>query len=273
MITYDSHLHTSFSTDSDTPMEHIVQQAIRNHLEGITFTDHMDYHFPLCDDWNDDTPFQFDTELYFDSINKYKKTYSDQICIYTGVEIGLKEDARKENERLCSNGVFDYVIGSIHLIQNMDPYYSKYWESFEERKALLLYFETTLNNLQNLGNIKIDTLGHLDYIVRYAPSGYRLYSYHKFSDVIDAILDELIKRDLCLEINTAGYKKGDMPNPNVDILRRYRDMGGQWITFGSDAHTTEWVGYRFNDAKRVAAEAGFDHYVHFEQRKPVIHTF
>lgn len=277
MITYDSHVHTSFSTDSDTPMESMVLQGIENGLEGITFTDHMDYHFPLKYNWgkaDGGAPFTFDVERYFSAISELKKKYEDKIALYYGVEIGLKKDAWEENRILSQNKVFDYIIGSIHLVNDIDPYYPEYWETFEEKEGILRYFETTYQNLNELGDVHIDALGHLDYIVRYSPSGYKKYSYQMFSDIIDEILRILVQKEISLEINTSGYKNGSpMPNPHEDIIRRYKDMGGQWITFGSDAHTTDLLSKRFADAGKLAKNTGFDSYTTFINHKPVFHKF
>ncbi len=269
MIQYDSHIHTSFSTDSETAMEEMIQQGITNKLAGITFTDHMDYEFPNTYDWDCPDgfpPFTFDFDKYVATIQKYKNKYQDQIQIYTGVEIGLKKDAYEKNVQLSKHPALDYRIGSIHLIDNLDPYYPEYWESVNETRALEKYFETTLNCINNLGEIQIDTMGHLDYIVRYAPSGYKLYSYHNFSDVIDEILRKLIEREIALEVNTSGYKNGGtMPNPNGDVIRRYKDLGGECITFGSDAHTPEQLSKYFDDAGKLVWDAGFRRYVTFEK--------
>lgn len=278
MIAYDSHVHTSFSTDSETPMEHMVLQGIQNGLEGITFTDHMDYHFPLTyRNWQAPggmPPFTFDVDRYISCISELREKYRGKIALFYGVETGLKKDAWEDNLTLSKNPSFDYIIGSIHLVDDMDPYYPEYWEAFEEKKGLLRYFETTYENLRSLGEFKIDTLGHLDYIVRYSPSGYKLYSYHLFSDIIDEILKLLIGQEISLEINTSGYKNGGpMPNPCEKIIRRYKELGGERITFGSDAHTTDLLSGRFTDAEKIVKNTGFRYYTTFVKRKPVFHTF
>lgn len=277
MILYDSHIHTSFSTDSDTPMESMIGRGITNKLKGITFTDHMDYNFPTKYNWDlkdNKAPFTFDVEKYLLQISDLKDKYKEQIDIFYGVEIGLKSDVIKDNIKLSNDPRFDYVIGSTHLVDDMDPYYPEYWESFEEKKGLRHYFETTLENLKTLGEIHIDTLGHLDYIVRYSPSGYNLYSYQMFSEVIDEILSVLIDKGISLEINTSGYKNGgSMPNPCEDIIRRYHDIGGELITFGSDAHTTDALAKHFKDAEELVKKTGFDFHTTFINHKPVFHKF
>lgn len=277
MIICDSHVHTEFSTDSETKMEDMVTAAINSKLQAITFTDHMDYFFPEKYSWNtpDGMPaFTFDLESYFEKIQSLKEIHKEKIEIRCGVEVGLKNQAQEKNRQLCSNPKLDYVIGSTHLVEDIDPYDSEYWEAFEEKQGLLKYFETTLMNLNSLEDIHIDSLGHLDYIVRYAPSGYKLYSYQAFSDIIDAILQILIERQIALEVNTSGYRNGSsMPNPEEKIIRRYQDMGGELIVFGSDAHTTDRLAKDFDRAEKLVRAAGFDHYVTFRQRKPVYHSF
>lgn len=296
MIYYDSHVHTAFSTDSDTPMEQMVKQAIRTGLRGITFTDHMDYNFPLeysKDSTPDCSPFTFDLEQYLTQLHQLEQTYGSEVQLYRGVEIGLKPDAVEKNIELSRDKRLDYIIGSIHLVDDMDPYFPQYWESFGEKNGITAYFETALQNVQHTYSasaffhsdersssgkndtfVLIDTFGHLDYIVRYAPSGYRFYSYRMYADLIDEILRVIVDRGISLEVNTSGYKNGGaMPNPNEDIIRRYRELGGERITFGSDAHTADLVAGRFPDAEKIVRNAGFDHYTTFIGHKPTFHKF
>lgn len=276
MIYYDSHIHTAFSTDSDTPMEQMVRQGIQNGLRGLTFTDHMDYHFPPQYDWDTTEscpPFTFDMDSYTGQIRVLQEAYKNDIRIYCGVEIGLKKDAVDDNVKLSHDERLDYCIGSIHLVDDMDPYDIKFWEAFEEKEAFTKYFGATLENLK-AEEIHLDTLGHLDYIVRYAPSGYQIYSYRKFADVIDEILRRIIDRGMSLEVNTSGYKNGSpMPNPHADIIVRYRELGGELITFGSDAHVTPLLSGRFTEAETLVKNAGFAYYTTFVNHKPAFHSF
>ena len=84
MVYYDSHVHTAFSTDSDTQMEQMVLQGIQNGLHGLTFTDHMDYHFPQNGNWDageSHPPFTFDLDAYFPQVKKLQEKYKDTIKI------------------------------------------------------------------------------------------------------------------------------------------------------------------------------------------------
>lgn len=277
MIEYDAHMHTQFSTDSEEPMEKMIQASIQCKLRGITFTDHMDYRFPTTYDWQleaGEKPFQFDFEKYRETIASLREKYKDQIEIHTGVEIGLKSDAYEDNVALSKRSDLEYCIGSIHLIENMDPYYPDFWEAYGEENGLKRYFETTYEQLRNLGEIRIDTVGHLDYITRYLPSGYAFYQYEKYAELIDEILKIIIERNLILEINTSGYKNGGtMPNPCFEIIKRFRELGGENIIFGSDAHDISRVAADFERAATLAEKAGFRGYLSVEDHVRQFHSF
>lgn len=277
MIEYDAHMHTQFSTDSEEPMEKMIQASIQCKLRGITFTDHMDYRFPTTYDWQleaGEKPFQFDFEKYRDTIASLREKYKDQIEIHTGVEIGLKSDAYEDNIALSKRSDLEYCIGSIHLIENMDPYYPDFWEAYGEENGLKRYFETTYEQLQNLGEIRIDTVGHLDYITRYLPSGYAFYRYEKYAELIDEILKIILDRNIILEINTSGYKNGGtMPNPCFEIIKRFRELGGENIIFGSDAHDISRVAADFERAATLAEKAGFRGYLSVEDHVRQFHSF
>lgn len=95
-----------------------------------------------------------------------------------------------------------------------------------------------------------------------------------YAELIDEILRVIVTREISLEVNTSGYKNGGtMPNPNEDIIRRYRELGGESVTFGSDAHTAGLLAARFADAETIVRNAGFDHYVTFTGHKPTFHKF
>lgn len=83
--------------------------------------------------------------------------------------------------------------------------------------------------------------GHLDYIARYIPANSYTYDWHDFNDLICIILKTIIEQGKGIEINTAGLKYGmPEPNPCLDIVKIYHDLGGEIITVGSDAHEVKF---------------------------------
>ena len=100
IIHSDNHVHTYFSTDSDTPMEDMLKNAIEKEFSSICFTDHMDYNFPS----EGDTPeFLLDIEPYFEEMKRLSEKYGDRIKIRRGIELGLKKTALTNVFRLPKN--------------------------------------------------------------------------------------------------------------------------------------------------------------------------
>ena len=149
----------------------------------------------------------------------------------------------------------------------MDPYYPEYWQGKTEYQATHRYFEYILETLGAFDDI--DVYGHIDYVVRYGPTQAENYSYAKYKEILDEILKTLISKNIGLELNTAGLKYGlGFAHPHTDVLKRYRELGGEIITIGSDAHKPEHLAYDFSKVPDILKEAGFDYYTIFKNRTP-----
>lgn len=275
IIHSDNHVHTYFSTDSDTPMEDMLKTAIEKGFSSICFTDHMDYNFPSDGDTHE---FLLDVEPYFEEMKRLSEKYGDRIKIRRGIELGLKKDCLDKCISLTKEYPFDFVIGSTHLVDNIDPYYDTFWSDTPEKSGILRYYETTLNNV-NLG-ADFDVYGHIDYIIRYTPKMKQLKSQglsddtyinrltSDSMDIIEQILKTLIYNGKGIEINTAGFKYGlGHPNPHEKILKLYCELGGEIITIGSDAHECKHLAYDFEKVPEILKKCGFRYYSEFTGRK------
>ena len=265
MIHSDCHMHSSISSDSEAQMEDMIKGAVEKHLNTICFTEHMDYNFP--DNYEYD--FQFDPEEYFDKINELADKYSEYITVLKGVEIGLMPGTEEKYAGLLRDYQWDYVIGSTHIISSVDPYYPEYWEGQDEKTCIKRYFDTVYENIVSFSGF--DSLGHLDYIIRYAPhknSGFHISDY---KDIIDKILRFIINNNIALEINSSGYRAGlDEPNPCKDIIQRYIELGGNLYTFGSDAHDPGYIAGYFEHVCRLMESMGIHKYYIYKQRRPFL---
>lgn len=262
MIHSDYHMHCSFSADSDSPMESMIEQSIARGLTSICFTDHQDWDIQYID-----MDFTFDTEAYLPEFFRCREKYRDQIQVLLGVELGLQPHLRDRIRDYIAKYPFDFIIGSSHAAHGVDPYQKCFFEGRSEREAYLEYFTSIEENLQVHEGFQV--YGHLDYAVRYGPNQNRDYSYEAYADVLDAILKQLIQKGIGIEINTSGFKYGlDQPHPHPGILKRYRELGGEIITVGSDAHCPEHIAYEFERAKQVLLAAGYRYYTVFRERKP-----
>lgn len=259
---WDQHMHCNFSGDSDANPEDMIKSAIEKNLSGICFTDHLDFDFP-----EEPNVFLLDYDNYFSTLRELKDKYSNKISVNIGVEMGLQTHVIDMNNEIAQKYPFDFIIGSSHVVNHMDPYYPEFFQGKSEDEAYLEYFESVLNNVNT--NAIFDVYGHIDYVVRYGPNKNQFYSYEKFWDIIDEILKVIISKGRGIEINTGGFKYGlGHPNPTEDIIRRYKELGGEIITFGADAHEPNNIGYEFNRIPSMLKECGFDYYTVFKNRKP-----
>lgn len=262
MIICDFHNHTIFSADSDTTPEKMIERAIELGLQYFCMTDHMDLDFPY-----EEFDFTFDVPAYLKEHEELRGRYGDRITLLSGIELGLQPGLRKDLTKLLADYKFDFVIGSSHIVDRLDPYFPEYWQNRSEESGILRYFETILENVADFDDI--DVYGHIDYIVRYAPNKATHYSYRKYGEILEEILKTLISKNIGLEINTAGFKYGlGFPNPHMDILKRYRELGGEIITVGSDGHVPEHLAYDFHKVPEILKTCGFDYYTIFKERKP-----
>ena len=147
-----------------------------------------------------------------------------------------------------------------------DPYDDAFWKERSVDETCEAYFKSIIDNIKSYKNF--DTYGHIDYIIRYAPEKNKNYTYHKFADVLDDVLKTIIHNNIALEVNTAGYKYGlGQPNPQTDILQRYRELGGELITIGADAHRPDHIAYDFKKAETLLKDLGFKYYTIFKKRQ------
>lgn len=259
---YDMHMHCHFSGDSTAHPHDIAQKAFDIGLAGICFTDHLDLDYK-------ETPGLFDLDIpaYQKEIHRLKNSFDSQLDIRWGIELGLQPYLSERNNQIITDYPFDFVIGSTHVIKQVDIYFPAYYEGREEDDCYREYFEETLKNAQS--DVDFDVYGHLDYVVRYGPNKNTYYSYKKYADIIDEILRILIHKGKGIELNTAGLKYGlGHAHPTMDTLKRYRELGGEIITLGSDGHAPEQIAWDFNKVPSILNEAGFDYFTIFKNRKP-----
>lgn len=266
MIHADCHLHSHHSGDSDSPMEAMIEAGIAAGLDIMCFTEHNDFDYPEADGITEDM-WQLNVDSYLYELISMRERYEGKIKLLFGLELGLQPVCMRQNAVLAKSYDFDFIIGSSHVCDSMDPYFPEFWEGKTEQEALRRYFESELENIKKHSNF--DVYGHLDYAVRYAKNKDRDYRYADYSDIIDEILKALIEKGKGIELNTGGIKSGMKDfHPGREILKRYLELGGEILTVGSDAHTPDRVAEHFDRACESLKEIGFRYVAVYEKRNP-----
>ncbi len=262
----DCHMHTQFSTDSDARPEEMIEQAIRLGMTELCITDHYDMDYPESLETGE-REFQLDTAAYEQNIRRLQEQYRGRIKLRFGVELGLQLHLKERMQRYVSQWPFDFVIGSMHLLNGKDPYYKELFQDMTDGELYRAYFKATAENLKNFHQFQ--SLGHLDYVTRYGKTASMGYDCGCYREELDEILKLLLEYEIALEVNTGGLKYGlGRTNPHRDIIRRYRELGGERITIGSDAHEPRHVAYGFDAAAELLRSLGYRYYTVFEDRRP-----
>ena len=179
------------------------------------------------------------------------------------MEIGILKGHFEEAHRAVDSYPFDVIIGSFHCTRNDDMYRYDFAHADgpAELEDFYTYMYECLKEFQDF-----DIAGHFSILDRYIGT---LYDYGAVEDQIDEILKLLINNGKGLEINTSSFKYGTGTwLPRRSILSRYLNLGGEILTFGSDAHDPFYYQYHFNDAVEFARSIGFRHYCKIHPRKP-----
>lgn len=263
MIISDCHLHTTFSTDGVSDMESMILAGIKKGLKYMCFTEHNDFGAEFREGPD---AFQVDTKAYHTKFMELKEKYKGRIELLFGVEIGLLPGLSDHFNEYAAQYPFDFIIGSSHFAGGLDPYLPEYYDRFSSpHEAYRFYFESELKCAEEFNCF--DSYGHIDYALRYGPDN-QDFQYSDYADLLDELLKTLINKGKMFEINSKGYRTSiKRANPDISVLRRYRELGGEAVTIGSDAHCTDDIASGFEQVHGLLEEAGFRYCALFRERK------
>lgn len=262
----DQHVHTNISHDGISTFEEYVNYAKNHNVIEITTTEHFDDYTGI------------ETNLKSLNIDEYRNNFynfkkNSLFNLNFGIEIGLRPESQSVISEIVKTNSFDLIIGSSHITCGIDMAND---ESFFRQKsaneAIMNYFTEVLTNVNQYKN-EFDIYGHLDYVTRYVIKYYgkvmSKINYYEFREILDEILLAIIKFDKGIEINTSGIRYGlNSCHPNIDILKRYRELGGKIITIGSDAHNSLDLANNFNIAYSILEYLGFKNIAIYHNRQP-----
>lgn len=269
MIKSDQHMHSSFSGDSQAKISDIIDSAVSKGLDIICLTDHYDPLFP-CYQEGEDAIFDLDTKSYNEAAIKIRNDVliQSRIKVRVGMELGIYPKIYDMCKDIVKEYPYDFIILSSHTADGLDPYLHTYWEEFDNPvDGVKLYYNEILKNVSEFKDF--DVYGHLDYCLRYTTTTEEERNIKNYKDILEAIFKILVADGKGIEINSGGLRrKGyNMFNPSEEILKFYKECGGEIITFGSDAHKPEDVAYGIKEAYDILKGIGFEYIADFKERK------
>ncbi len=261
---YDYHLHSSISMDGEEPFLALARAAGERGIKEICMTEHLDIHYGQKLEDAD-----LDMEEYIRSFRAFQA--ASPVPAKFGIELGLAKGLVGEYERFYRTyHDFDFVICSQHIVDGSDPFYHDFYDTRDFSTIYEVYLKEILDSITAFK--EYDVIGHIGYVARYH-GGYqkRAFNYAVAPDLIDEILKLVIEEGKGIEINTSKMDTPVGSQPAADILRRYKELGGEIITTGSDAHQAYRVANCFKEAYELLKNLGFKYVCTYHKRAVSFH--
>ena len=264
MLLADFHMHTEASEDSDAPVRSMCDAAVKCGVDIIAVTDHVE----MTDFFKNG--YDIAAEESWAYAAEVQAPYAGKLRIAKGIELGQPLYDPALAQKVLEAHPYDFILGSLHKRGDEVDYYFYDYTGKDVGEVMDLYFDAVYDMVAWGG---FHSLAHLTYPFRYVPEEKRPADYSRWQERIDRILRSLAGQGLALEINTSGMRNPKLrcAHPDLPLVRRFRELGGERITVGADAHKPEDVGAHIRDGLRIAWEAGFRYTaVYFEGRPEML---
>lgn len=257
----DMNIHTDNSHFGKASPMCLCEAAIRKGLRAVTFTDHCDLERYFDENYENSTMYS-----YFECM-KARVSFRGELLILIGLEFCNPLFNKEIAESVIKRNKLDYVLAGLHeLSEYKDEEGNINFFDIDIYKYMTEYFEKLIPMASWDG---CDALAHLTYPMRgiEGECGFD-FDYSKIQEVIDTLLDTMVKNGKALEINTSGYRLSiGKPTPDENIIKRFKELGGKDITIGSDSHRVVTVGDGIHNGLILAKKCGFDKVTFFEKRE------
>lgn len=262
MYLADCHNHTRCSMDSQAPLPLMLEQAARMGLSMVCTTDHMDLltrEGEVLEDW--------DWAPVLEEHRLAQSSCPSGLELRLGAEVNSAHLFPKRNRRLLEQVDLDLCVGSVHnMSEKLGGLDFLLW-TYEDEERCYTALDDYMDSLLTLSRLEfVNILAHIPYTFRYMNDrdGNRV-TLERYRERLDVILTNLIHRGAGIELNT---NRGKSLADYRSLLIRYRQLGGEIITIGTDAHTPADLGKGVADGVQMLKELGFRHYTVYRRRKP-----
>ena len=260
------HNHTIYSHDGHSTVNEIVESAISKNMKAVGLSDHIDMLL-----FKERNIYENAQKCYNDFLVA-KEKYGDKIKILMGAEMGEEIFEREKGQKIRDIGEFDYFLASCHFVKSFGYEYDvcyadiPMWSHQKINRFLNDYFDILLTTVKETD---FDVLSHLDYPLRYANAIYKKnYDATVHDSVVKEILKIVAKKGKALEVNTKNGDDFGVFLPNAYYVNMFKEVGGKYVTLGSDAHFANRLTCGIEKGKKLLKDCGFNDYYYFEKRKP-----
>jgi histidinol-phosphatase (PHP family) len=217
---------------------------------------------------------------YANNMEALKRSYRGRIRIRYGIELewmGPELGLQWNRSKLFQAFGVDFVIGSVHFSYQGIPYDGSKQDSerlIDMRGGLEAFWAGYLDEMIEMIDTSwemIHVVAHLDLPKLYAPLPEAMkdveHSAHFLARRMRTLLEMISDLNLTVDVNLSGLRKGCGLYPELQFLRRARQLNIP-IAIGSDSHHIEEIGRDYAQGLQLAREAGYRHYVTFSRGIP-----
>jgi histidinol-phosphatase (PHP family) len=206
------------------------------------------------------------------AIGRCQAEFNGQLVIRAGIEISEPHKHAADVHAVLTNHEWDFVLVSLHWLNSgevnaINAGKEEFILSTHDWQQSFRDYFTEMATMAREGDF--DVLAHIDYPARYNRRYFgNGYDIGLFEDDVRNVLRQVIARGKGIEINTSPWRRGlPDPNPPAKVIHWFREMGGEVLTVGSDAHAPKDVGAGIDRALAIARAAGFTHIATFHNRQ------
>lgn len=275
----DMHMHSNFSPDASDSVDDMCRRAEELDLITYAITDHCDCNFWLpADEYEQISGVHItkDREMYgsrdysqasIQAVISAKEKYSSLIC---GIELGQPLQNPDAAEHISKLKGLDFTLASLHMVKGKDDFYWLKYDSMSTDEIYALLDRYFSEMLEMCECAKFDVLAHMTYPLRYITGKYGItIDMDRYYEIIRKILLTLAVNGCGIEINTSGLRQEYHKTfPEKQYIKLFREIGGEILTIGSDAHCVSDVAKGVADGIELAKECGFKHAVFFKEHRP-----
>jgi histidinol-phosphatase (PHP family) len=250
----DAHLHTDRSSDADVPIDVYAALAVEHGIAELAITDHIDFD-PRWPNFEPDTGERERT------VREAAERWGPRgVAIRFGLEVSYESRREQEIRDHLGRHAYDFVIGSVH-VTTASPYYVSRVAAWAEGKSLPAIVAPYFSEVEAAVRSGLfDALGHIDVVKRYVMPHVMPADFAAAPELYEPILRALVDTGTALEVNTSGLRQRSREAyPPPAIVAMFRELGGERVTAGSDAHHANWFGLGLEEGYRAIADAGFEH--------------
>ena len=270
-LLFDYHLHSRHSPDGSMEMDTILKRAQELGLAEICITDHIEVDNSFGDEWESNS--EIVSALLAD-LNRMQEMSDGYVK--KGVELAFPDNDPGTVEdmiKLINPKDFDYAIVSLHQYNGESTFSENYFDERDLATGAANYIRWINDRIRIFPLEYFDSVGHIDFTVK-GPHGYDdpTLSLSFFEEELRELFRYLIDNGKTIEVNTSAYRA--LPENKVhglDWLTLFAQMGGEYVTIGSDAHQEKHIGYRLDDALNLIREAGIPYVASFNERVARMH--